>query len=207
MPEILARFQAVEADGVWHLLRIFERSNARDRVHIFGHLIEEMSHADQFAQLAKRKSALPVHFPQVERVDLYPPSVPAWKTLAFVHVGEVDATNQFRAIVESLPAGELQKSFSGMMGDESGHVALTESVALSHGATQRQLKLGALSVRMRRLKEAWMRSAQRLGNAFSFLLLSAIYWTVVPVFTLYARSFMKNAHNPKSTDTVKRMGT
>jgi hypothetical protein len=205
LSEILARFQAIEADGVWHLLRVFERANTRDKVNVFAHIVEEASHADQFSYLAKKNSPLPVYFPQTERVDLYPPSVPLWKTLAFVHVGEVDATNQFRAIIKNLPEGELQKSFSGIVLDESGHVGLTEQVALSIGASHRQLKLGTLSVRTRRFREAWMRSGQRMGNGLTYLLLSTIYWILVPVFTPFARAFIKNAHNPEHTDSVKRL--
>jgi hypothetical protein len=52
-----------------------------------------------------------------------------------------------------------------------------------------------------------MRSGQRIGNGFSYLLLSVIYWTLVPLFTPFARAFVKNAHNPEHTDSVKRLTT
>jgi rubrerythrin len=187
LAEILARFQAVEADGVWHLQRTLERTEGPHRIELFGQIIEEMSHADRFAQLAKRSTSAPVSFPQSEREDLYPASEPAWKTLAFVHVGEEDATHQFNAIVASLPEGDLRRSFATMLADESGHVGLSESLALSLGTTRARMRWGVLKVRSRRLWEAWVRNGQGMMSRFSLIVLSIIYFLIVPFHAISAR--------------------
>jgi rubrerythrin len=205
LAEILARFQAVEADGVWHLERALERTSGPHRVELFGQIIEEMSHADRFSSLAKSCSTSSIYFPQVEREDLYAATQPVWKTLAFVHVGEEDATSQFDAIVKSLPEGDLRRSFASMLVDESGHVGLTESLALSLGISKGQLKKGVYEVRLRRLKEAWMRMGQGFMSRISFILLSLVYWLVVPAFFLFARAFMTRNHTNLATDQAKRL--
>ncbi|MDC1173944.1 hypothetical protein OAT67_01000 [Bacteriovoracaceae bacterium] len=51
----LRRFQAVEADGVWHLQRSLDQvEDKKTRFKLFLHLLEEESHADSFARMYEK---------------------------------------------------------------------------------------------------------------------------------------------------------
>ena len=95
--EVIRGFQSTEADGVWHLYQGMRRiTDPEERAIVFGHCLEEESHADAFARVYRHygeRVFTPSHF---ERKPLYPDDAPEWKTLPSVHVGEATATKRPR---------------------------------------------------------------------------------------------------------------
>lgn len=175
--EVIRGFQATEADGVWHLYQGMRRiADPRERAIIFGHCLEEEAHADAFVRAYRSYGGrvfTPTHF---ERKALYAGDEPIWKTFAFVHVGEVDATQRFRLLSEALPAGALKECLSSVVSDEEGHVDLTYDMLKRMGATEGAIRREMRWVRLRRLWERWLRFGKRAIDNVANLLLSIVYY-------------------------------
>lgn len=175
--EVIRGFQATEADGVWHLYRGMRQiSDPRERAIIFGHCLEEESHADAFVKAYKHYGGrvfTPTHY---ERKELYSGDEPIWKTFAFVHVGEVDATQRFRILSQELPAGALKDCLSSVVSDEEGHVDLTYEMLKRLGASDSAIRSEVRWVRARRLWERWLRTGKRLIDNLANISLSIVYY-------------------------------
>ena len=181
-------FHATEADGVWHLYRGIERlEDPRQKAAIFTHCLEEESHADVFATTWRAYDGgvfSPEHF---DRRLLYAADAPMWKTFAFVHVGERDATERFRQLRQALPEGPLRAALGKVVEDEAGHVDSTMSMLTRLGATPAQVRRELLLLRARRLWERWLRAGKRIVDLMATALLSALYFTVGPFVARAAR--------------------
>jgi hypothetical protein len=175
--EVIRGFQATEADGVWHLYRgMGQIADPRERAIIFGHCLEEEAHADAFVRAYRHYGGrifTPTHF---ERKSLYSLDEPIWKTFAFVHVGEVDATQRFRLLSEALPAGALKECLSTVVSDEEGHVDLTHDMLKRMGATEGAIRSEVRWVRLRRLWERWLRIGKGAVDNLANVLLSIVYY-------------------------------
>jgi|SRR5579883_2858711 len=177
LPEAIRNFQATEADGVWHLRRGMRLlADPRQKAIVFSHSIEEESHADEFTRAYHHYGARPMQPANYERADLYDPKSPAWKTFAFVHVGEHDATERFRLIHKELGNGVLKESLGKIVADEEGHVDLTHDLLLAMGATPGQIKREILKVRLKRAWDRWLRVGKGVVDIFATALLSLIYY-------------------------------
>lgn len=186
--EAIQGFTATEADGVWHLHRGLARiRDPKQRAILFTHSLEEEAHAEAFAATYAQYADRAITPPSFEREDLYPATAPAWKTIAYVHVGEDDATERFRAIAQALDDGPLRQVITRVVGDEDGHVGLTHRMLLQLGATESQIRNEAIRVRMKRAWEAWLRNGQRVVDWFATGLLSTLYFVLGPFFTGAAR--------------------
>lgn len=174
--EVIRGFQSTEADGVWHLYRGMSAiPDPEERAIVFGHCLEEESHADAFARVYRHygdRVFSPTHF---ERRPLYPDDAPAWKTLAFVHVGEVDATQRLRLLREALPEGPLKDCLKTVVDDEEGHIDLTHDMLVRMGATESAIRSEVRKVRLLRLWEGWLRVGKRVVDTLANLLLSVVY--------------------------------
>jgi hypothetical protein len=177
VPEVIRGFQATEADGVWHLYRGMPAiADARQRALVFGHCLEEESHADAFARTYKAygdRVFSPLFY---ERKALYKPGEPIWKTFAFVHVGEVDATERFRALAAALPAGALKDCLRTVVSDEEGHVDLTGEMLVKMGARRPEIRREIWRVRLIRLWERWLRVGKGAIDTLATILLSLVYF-------------------------------
>ena len=175
--EVIRGFQATEADGVWHLYQGMRSiDDPKERAIIFGHCLEEESHADAFASAYRHYGARvfsPTHY---ERKHLYAGDQPIWKTFAFVHVGEVDATQRFRLLKETLPAGALKECLSTVVSDEEGHIDLTYNMLKRLGATDGSIRSEVRWVRMRRLWERWLRVGKQVVDNLANVALSITYY-------------------------------
>ena len=200
-------FQATEADGVWHLLRgIDAAEDPKVRATLFEHLIEEESHADEFVRVYRSegdRAFVPTPF---ERKDLYPASEPTWKLIAYVHVGEVDATERFSLLRDALPPGELKSALGTIVRDEEGHIDLTHEVLLGLGATEDEIRRVYRSVRMRRAWEHWLRTGKRVVNWVAVALLSMVYFALAPFFFLTARRKLRERFVEYDNNHLKRVG-
>ena len=97
--EAVRGFHATEADGVWHLHRGMQRvEDPAVKAVLFTHSLEEESHAEAFAGVYGRYAGVPFAARHYEREDLYPPDAAPWRLIAYVHVGERDATERFAAL-------------------------------------------------------------------------------------------------------------
>src|SRR5258706_8348622 len=158
--EAIRGFQATEADGVWHLRRGLARiTDPRHRAILFAHTLEEEAHAEEFAHVYSHYGQHAMKPASYEREDLYSDSEPVWKTLAYVHVGEADATDRFRMIREALAQGRLKDSLDRIVTDEEGHVGLTHRMLVEMGASERQIRAEVRKVRFKRLWDGWLRAA------------------------------------------------
>jgi rubrerythrin len=182
MAEAIRGFQATEADGVWHLHRGMQRiTDPKQRATVFTHSLEEESHAEEFARVYGLYSDRVMTAVTYERDDLLDPAAPLWKTFAFVHVGEEDATERFRHLHRALGDGALKEALGRIVADEDTHVDLTHRMLLAMGATEKEFRAEVLRVRLARLWAAWLRSGKRVVDVVASAALSVAY-VVLGVF-------------------------
>lgn len=204
--EMIRNFQATEADGVWHLYRGMRRiEDPRERAIIFGHCLEEESHADAFVAAYRHyggRAFTPAHF---ERKPLYTSDEPIWKTFAFVHVGEVDATERFRILSQELPEGALRDCLRGVVRDEEGHVDLTYEMLKRLGASEGAIRGEVRRVRLRRLWEQWLRIGKRVVDVLANVLLSVVYFVFGALLAGVARRRLAQGFVVHDNNKVKRL--
>jgi hypothetical protein len=186
--EAIRGFSATEADGVWHLQRGMARlSDDRQRAVMLTHCLEEECHAEAFAVTYGAYADRPLAPAAYERGDLYPPDAPAWKTFAFVHVGEEEATSRFRHLARALEDGPLKRVLGEVVQDEEGHVDLTRRMLVRLGATDAEVSRELARVRLVRAWEAWLRTGRQLVDRLATALLSVVYFALGPLVTRAAR--------------------
>ena len=206
MLEAVRAFQATEADGVWHILRGMRRAkDPKLRAHMFTHLLEEQSHADEFVKIYNHYSDQTFVRADYERDDLYGPKAAPWKMLAFVHVGEVDATERFRAISSRLPEGVFRSSLSKIVSDEDGHIDLTHQLLINMGAPRAEIRREIIQVRMKRAWGRWLRTGKRVVDVVATTLLSTIYYLMAPLLFLVARKRLREPYVAYDNNLIKRV--
>jgi hypothetical protein len=182
-------FQATEADGVWHLQRGMARiRDPRHKAILFLHSLEEEAHAEEFTHACNHYGERPMTAAAYERSDLYAPEEPVWKTFAYVHVGERDATARFRLIQNALSHGLLKDSLRRIVTDEEGHVDLTHRMLVEMGATNNAILSEVRKVRLLRLWEGWLRAGKRVVDKLTTLLLSVSYFAIGPLLFIPAKN-------------------
>jgi hypothetical protein len=206
IPEVIRGFQATEADGVWHLYQGLRKiPDPRQRAVVFGHCLEEESHADAFARTYAQyedRAFTPVVF---ERKPLYSSGQPLWKTFAFVHVGEVDATQRFRLLASALPSGALKDCLRTVVTDEEGHVDLTMNMLLDMGASRPAIRVEMMRVRLRRAWQAWLRAGKGAVDSLATGLLSVAYFAFGLLLRGPARRRLAAAFVAHDNNSMKRL--
>lgn len=206
LPEAIRGFQATEADGVWHLHRGLRRlDDPKLKAILFTHSLEEECHAEEFAATYNEYGDRVMTPAAYERKDLYGDYEPPWKIFAYVHVGEVDATDRFRYIEKSLKKGALKQSLGKIVEDEEGHVDLTHKMLVKMGATDSDIKNEVLRVRLGRLWEQWLRTGKRLVDSLATLLLSIAYYMMGPFLFLLARRKLAHRFVEYDNNRIKRL--
>lgn len=206
MAEAIRGFQATEADGVWHLHRALSRiDDPRERAILFTHGLEEEAHAEEFAHAYSHYGQTVLVPPNFERSDLYGPEQPAWKTFAFVNVGEDDATERFRLLRDTLDDGLLKDSIRRVVADEEGHVDLTHEMLKRLGATDPEIRSELRKVRLTRLWEAWLRTGRRLIDKLATLLLSLAYFAAGTVLSRTARERLAQPFVEYDNNRIKKL--
>ena len=176
MADAVRGFQATEADGVWHLHRGLRRvTDPKQRAVLFTHSLEEEAHAEAFGYVYRDMAKQVLPPPTYEREDIYAADAPLWRSVAFVHVGEEDATERFRNLYDALPEGDLKRVLVRIVADEDTHVGLTERMLAEMGATPDEVRRAYLQVRLGRLWEMWLRGGKRVVDAVASVILSAAY--------------------------------
>lgn len=206
LPEAIRGFQATEADGVWHLHRGMRRiDDPQQRAILFTHSLEEESHAESFAHAYREYSDRVLVPANYERKDLYQANAAPWKILAYVHVGEQDATSRFRYIHNVLDDGPLRQALGKIVADEEGHVDLTHNMLIDMGANEQDIKSELFRVRLRRAWEQWLRLGKRVIDNFATLLLSIMYFVAGPLLFLIARRRLASRFVEFDNNHIKRL--
>jgi rubrerythrin len=199
-------FQATEADGVWHLHRTLARiDDPKIRAILFTHSLEEESHAEEFSYTYQLYTDQRIPAATYEREDLLKDGDPTWKALAFVHVGEEDATARFGLISDALGDEPLRNSLTKIVEDEEGHVDLTEKLLTWLGATKPEMKSEFRRVRIVRAWQAWLRSGKRVVDTVATGLLSASYLLLGPFVFVFARRRLQDRLVAYDNNNVKRL--
>lgn len=200
----ISDFQATEADGVWHLLHATRQTaNPEHKAALFTHLIEEESHAERFAELYETVSGQRLIPTQYERKRLYKACEPIWKTVAYVHLGEEDATRIFQFIHAELEDGFFKQTLVKIIGDEEGHIGLTQKLALQMGAGSREFRREVFRIKLRRFWEKWLRAGRRVGDLVATVVLSLLYFLIGPVVLTRAKSRLNCKDVPVNNGFVK----
>ncbi|MEZ4394516.1 MAG: ferritin-like domain-containing protein [Polyangiales bacterium] len=205
--EAVRGFQATEADGVWHLRRGMRAvRDPKQRAEMFTHSLEEESHADEFAAIYPAYARAPFAARHYERRDLYPAGDDAgWRAMAYVNVGEDDATARFKLLADALEDGPLRDSLRRIVKDEEGHVHLTQAMLLRMGATASEAAAAQRDVRLARAWDAWLRAGKRAVNAVAVALLSAAYWLAGPFVAGAARARLRRRVVAHDNNQLKRL--
>lgn len=207
LASVVQGFQATEADGVWHLHRSMRRtSDPKRRAILFTHSLEEESHAEEFGRLYASLALRPGAPSTYERHDLHPTSAPLWKSLAYVHVGEEDATERFRHLQGVLPDGPLRTSLERIVADEATHVDLTHDMLVAMGASEGAIRGEVLRVRLTRAWENWLRAGKRVVDLVATVLLSAAYVLLGVALTIPARRRLTGGTVEYDNNRVKALG-
>jgi len=190
--EAIRGFQSVEADGVWHLYQVIPRiEDPKIRAQTFLHLIEEESHADEFARAYEAESGTYFKKKYIERRRLFDEASPVWKTLAYVHVGEVDATIRFQKILQYLEQGPFRSAIQRIVQDELGHVDLTYQELVKMGVPPAEVTGQVSGIRWQRFQEVWVNVGRSGGERISEAILGVIYFLFIPFVFLPARKRME----------------
>ena len=206
LPAAIRAFQATEADGVWHLHRGIRRlDDPKLKAILFAHSLEEESHAEEFSRAYDAYGDRIMPPPNYERKDLYGEYEPPWKIFAYVHVGEVDATDRFRYIERSLDNGALKQSLGKIVEDEEGHVDLTSQILIKMGAREKDIKNELKRVRLRRLWEHWLRLGKRTIDSFVTILLSIAYFLMGPFLYASAQKKLQSRFVEFDNNRIKRL--
>lgn len=195
----LLQFAEVEAEGARDLFRAAEVTDDPTlRRRFFAHARDEVRHAALFRErgLALRRT---LAVPGRERGwgdamlpgergldDLVVERENATSLLAFIHLSESAASRAFAAYAAALEQdAETQQVIERIARDEVGHMhySRAELGRVAQGRTR-----GALwRARMRRLWRAYLRLATKLADGIATLILTALYFILVPPFALAAR--------------------
>ncbi len=206
MAEAIRGFQATEADGVWHLHRTLHRlDDPRQRAILFTHGLEEEAHAEEFTLAYAHYGQRPLAPANFERRELYGADEPTWKTFAFVHVGEDDATERFRLIRDTIDEGMLKDSLGRIVEDEEGHVGLTHQLLVRMGATDTEIHSELRRVRFQRAWERWLRSGRRVIDQLATLVLSAVYFVIGSALFRIARSRLSRHYVDYDNNRIKKL--
>ncbi|MGH7439330.1 MAG: hypothetical protein ACRENE_26890 [Polyangiaceae bacterium] len=204
--EVIRGFQSTEADGVWHIYRGMRSiSDPKERAIAFGHCLEEEAHADAFARVYRHYEDRAFSAAHFERKAIYEAGEPAWKTLAFVHVGEVDATRRFRLLREVLPEGPLKECLGTVISDEEGHVDLTNDMLKRMGATDGAIRRQVVRVRLQRLWQGWLRVGRRAVDTLATVTLSLVYYVFGALLAGAARRKLAAGFVTHDNSRLKRL--
>lgn len=182
----LLKFQATEAESAWQLEKILPRLPSEEHQRdVFEHYMEEMYHAELFADQAKKQAISQglLHLPRLpvaEREPILEKEDDLWKFFAFLSVGEASAVRQFSKITHALPDSTMKKTLRGILRDESKHVVDAKRHAWELAPAD-ELKRYSAQLKRARFKAEWMRQGLLVTDTVSSALLWAVYWILMPL--------------------------
>lgn len=188
MLESIRQFEATEDDSAWHLLSAAGRAeDPALAARLFAQALEESHHAEVFRDLYRRVGGRALDKASVERVPLFA-GEPLWKLLVFCAVGEKSAARRFQSIANNLPAGEFRASLTKIIAEEAGHVHLATDLLAKTGQPLAVVRAETRAIKLRRLREAWLRAGRALTLLLSRALLALIFHVIGPLVAVAARA-------------------
>jgi hypothetical protein len=197
--ENLLRFAEVEADGGRDLVRAAEVTGDPNLRKLFlKHALDEQRHADLFRgrglaliRTLPRDGAAGVQADWMtpgERGldDLRVEDEGDEKLLAFLHLSERSAARDFANYVAVLGADlPTREVFEKVLHDETFHMTYTKKELERMAPSRAGWRIW--SARLRRFWKAYLRLASALAGVFGFIVLTAQYLIVLPVFAWQAK--------------------
>lgn len=199
---LLAAFSIAERGSMVDMLAAAETTPRREmRRKYFLHALDEWRHAGIFAGRVRALGGPRREEAAMEDAGtLMDHGVVGGETLfermgeleflAFVHVAEADAVEQFHVYLDrELPDAETCLALRDILTDEKFHVSYSKQEVERYRRDGRQKEVdGAIGrVRRRRVWEGWLRFSRDFGNVVSTGWLWILYAVVVAPFRLFAR--------------------
>ena len=192
----LEGFASTEAGSALDMLKAAELTeDPRLRKLFFRHAMDEARHAQQFRDCARqlavdsRQAASEYNLIHATRQNLLE-QLGLVRFVAFVYLAERRGELQFRALQEHFrDRPQLQSLFARIGKDEQFHVAYSHQLLEGWRAQGQgpQVRRAIRSIQLNRALDAWKRSGHIWGDLLTRLLLSVVYFAVLPVFTIVAR--------------------
>jgi hypothetical protein len=184
----LNRFSQVEADSGWQMLRALTVVESPEfRVKLFSNALEEIHHAALFRSAASRHASAPLPLTSHRRHAVFAPERGLAWFEAFHYVGEHDVYHQFHTYAMATADTELRRTFLEIRGDEAEHQKLAYAELCRLAGSRRKAQRLICSVRARRLRERCLRGARSVGDLWSSLVLTAIYYISGPFLRAASR--------------------
>lgn len=178
----LKRFGDVESDSAWQYLQALEVcSDPAVRRMLFENVLEEFKHADYFYGAAHALATERLRSPEQRRTLLTerPDDLPRF--LAYAHVSEEAIHGQFDSYARACRLPAVAKVFRDISEDEASHGCETQACLRRLVGSDRAAARAVRRARGRRLYEAWMRSAARLGDVTFYPLLGLVFFIFGPL--------------------------
>jgi hypothetical protein len=208
----LLKFAEVEADGGRDLARAAElTSDPLLRKLYFRHAGDELRHAGLFRGrgveiLHDHPVAADVRIHEAQWLapgergldDLHVERERDGALLAFLHLSEKSAARSFAQYRNALPDDQATRQvFEDVLRDEEFHMNYTRA-QLSRIEPERQ-KTFLWRARFSRLWKAYLRLATAIAGMIGAVVLTLIYFTVLPPFALLAKRAMRSEPNGWTT--------
>lgn len=201
-------FQATEDDGVWHLHQVFNSTyDPKIKADVFTHILEEDSHASLFKKVYEQESKTNFTRQYYEREDLLPDDKDLWRKIAYVHVGERDATARFKTIISYLNESPLKKTLRTIVADEEGHIDLTYGMIEQYHDNVEDIKKEVARIDFLRMKDALARSINRIANMISSIFLYILFLCVAPFCFIFVRKKFDLALVEYDNNYIKKLKT
>lgn len=199
---MLTSFSQAERGSFYDMLAAAEQTERRElRRRYIEHALDESRHAGLFLDRVRQLgSADRTQAVLADSAYLADKGIVGDETLferlgeqrflAFVHVAEADAVEQFHTYLSmGLPDPETDRMLRGILKDEAFHVAYTRAALEPYIAdgNEAQVRWDLRWVRWHRLWEGWKRFSHRIGTFMSTLWLGVLYLVVVGPFSLFER--------------------
>ncbi len=205
-------FRDTERASALDMLAAAETTPRRDlRRKYFLHALDERRHAavfharaealgarDDRADAAMADSGVVHHHGMVEGRTLFE-RLGELPFLAFVHVAERDAVEQFDVYLRrGLPDAETCEALRGILKDEHFHVSYSRAELTRAGEAGRGREVTAAlrRVRLDRVRQGWLRASHALGTAMARVWLGVVYVLGVGPLRPFARLERGGWHIP-----------
>jgi len=191
--EAIRRFEATEEDSSWHLLRgAVHATDPRHRAELFEQALEEISHAEEFRHFYRQYTGAKIRRMQEEKRILFGKNE-TWRLFAFCLVGENDAAERFGKIAAQNFSPELNRLLKRILADEKGHQKKAETLLAECGVSETAMNREILAIRLRRLREAWLRSGRQIADLVASIILTVVYLLFSGPFCMIARRRLRDS--------------
>jgi len=197
--KLLTGFSQAERGSCIDMLAAVEETERRElRLKYFRHAMDESRHAGVFQGRARAQGGQSrVQAVTADAGYLARHGIVGGESLfsrlgeegflAFVHVAEADAVEQFHVYLDrSLPDPETREALGVILKDERFHVAYSRA-ALEARTDPAELARAFRRARLDRVRQAWLRGSRRVGHTVTTVWLVLLYAVMVAPFALVAR--------------------